>query len=191
VTRVLAPPSNRTAGTGFSLQESNLRAPTVAVSGIRSAIKGLFTRSSKMAVSVKEVEEARDSWIAAVKAGSVDDTVALYDPDIGKLLGTVDTPVENVRTGKDKIREYFVGFLQTNYDTVVPNFPATIAEGDIQQLGPGTVAYSGYYTFDLFKDSAGKVANAKFTYIYRRGSDGKLKILLHNSGFTPAGAVAK
>ncbi len=42
-----------------------------------------------------------------------------------------------------------------------------------------------------YKDSAGKVANAKFTYIYRRGSDGKLKILLHNSGFTPAGAVAK
>ena len=41
-------------------------------------------------VTVKEVEEARDSWIAAVKKGSVDDTVALYDPDVGKLLGTVD-----------------------------------------------------------------------------------------------------
>jgi len=144
---------------------------------------------AKNPVSVKEVEEARDSWIAAVKKGSVDDTVALYDPVQGKLLGTVD--LDDVRTGKDKIREYFVGFLQTNYDTVVPNFPATIADGDIQQLGPDTVAYSGYYKFDLAKDGAGKVANAKFTYIYRRGDDGKLKILLHNSGFTPAGAVAK
>ena len=96
-----------------------------------------------------------------------------------------------MRTGKDKIREYFVGFLETNYDTVVPNFPATIAEGDIQQLGDGTVAYSGYYTFDLGKGSTNKVANAKFTYIYRRSADGKLKILLHNSGFTPAGAVEK
>jgi len=140
-------------------------------------------------VTVKEVEEARDSWIAAVKKGSVDDTVALYDPDVGKLLGTVD--LDDVRTGKDKIREYFVGFLQTSYDTVVPDFPATISEGDIQQLGPGVVAYSGYYRFDLSKNGAGKVANAKFTYIYKRGRDGKLKILLHNSGFTPAGAVAK
>ena len=185
-------------------------------------------------VTVKEVEEARDSWIAAVKKGSVDDTVALYDPDVGKLLGTVDLDGKqaqarfsssslprhrlwisiadkrefffsllfsfsssssfvrsDVRTGKDKIREYFVGFLQTSYDTVVPDFPATISEGDIQQLGPGVVAYSGYYRFDLSKNGAGKVANAKFTYIYKRGRDGKLKILLHNSGFIPAGAVAK
>ena len=96
-----------------------------------------------------------------------------------------------MRSGKDKIREYFVGFLETNYDTVVPNFPAVIAEGDIQQLGDGVVAYSGYYTFDLAKGPAAKVANAKFTYIYKRGEDGKLKILLHNSGFTPAGAVEK
>merc|ERR1711907_213385 len=152
---------------------------------------GLFSRKKKMAapVTVQEVEAARDAWIAAVKKGSVDETVGCYDPDAGKLLGTVD--LDGVRTGKDKIREYFVGFLETNYDTVVPNFPATIAEDDIQQLGDGTVAYSGYYTFDLGKGSTNKVANAKFTYIYRRGADGKLKILLHNSGFTPAGAVEK
>ena len=98
----------------------------------------------------------------------------------------------DVRTGKDLIHQYFVGFLETNYDTVVPNFPATIAEGDLQQLGPGVVAYSGYYTFDLSLKGSGKVANAKFTYIYKRDpASGKLKILLHNSGFTPAGAVAK
>merc|ERR1711907_221012 len=140
---------------------------------------GLFSRKKKMAapVTVQEVEAARDAWIAAVKKGSVDETVGCYDPDAGKLLGTVD--LDGVRTGKDKIREYFVGFLATN------------AEGDIQQLGDGTVAYSGYYTFDLGKGSTNKVANAKFTYIYRRGADGKLKILLHNSGFTPAGAVEK
>ncbi|QDZ25388.1 hypothetical protein HOP50_17g79280 [Chloropicon primus] len=149
-----------------------------------------FSRKKKMApVTVQEVEAARDAWIAAVRKGSVDETVGCYDPVEGKLLGTVD--LGDVRTGKDKIREYFVGFLETNYDTVVPNFPATIAEGDIQQLGDGTVAYSGYYTFDLGKGSTNKVANAKFTYIYKRGDDGSLKILLHNSGFTPAGAVEK
>merc|ERR1711907_489936 len=139
---------------------------------------GLFSRKKKMAapVTVQEVEAARDAWIAAVKKGSVDETVGCYDPDAGKLLGTVD--LDGVRTGKDKIMEYFVGFLETNYDTEVPNFPATIA-------------YSGYYPFDLGKGSTNKVANAKFTYIYRRGADGKLKILLHNSGFTPAGAVEK
>ena len=97
-----------------------------------------------------------------------------------------------VRSGKDKIREYFVGFLETNYDTVLPNFPPTIEEADLQQLGPGVVSYSGYYTFDLSKGTTNKVANAKFTYIYKRSEDGSgLKILLHNSGFTPAGAVEK
>ena len=71
----------------FSLQKSSVRAPSVAVQGLRSALRGLMSTGP---VTVKEVEEARDSWIAAVKKGSVDDTVALYDPDVGKLLGTVD-----------------------------------------------------------------------------------------------------
>ncbi len=69
---------------------------------------------------------------------------------VASFIVRISCACADVRTGKDKIREYFVGFLQTNYDTVVPNFPATVAEGDIQQLGPDTVAYSGYYTFDLY-----------------------------------------
>ena len=87
-----------------------------------------------------------------------------------------------VRTGRDRIREYFVGFLA---DKVIPSFPAEIAEDDIQQLGDGVAAYSGYYTFYLSKGHTADVANAKFTYIYKKGADGKLKIILHNSGFTP------
>lgn len=74
--------------TGLRKVES-LRAPTLVASGWRQRFFG-GGKMAKNPVSVKEVEEARDSWIAAVKKGSVDDTVALYDPVQGKLLGTVD-----------------------------------------------------------------------------------------------------
>jgi len=53
------------------------------------------------------------------------------------------------------------------------------------------VAYSGYYRFGLSKDGKNKIANAKFTYIYKRDAEGQLKIVLHNSGFTPAGIEEK
>lgn len=139
-------------------------------------------------VSVAEVEKARDAWIAAVASGSVADTVACYHPDKGKLLGTVD--LGDARTGKAKITEYHEKFVGGN-DKVVPKFPTSIAEDELQQFGNGVVAYSGYYQFTLTKDGVDKEANAKFTYIWERGADGELKIILHNSGLTPAGVVTR
>jgi hypothetical protein len=65
----------------------------------------------------------------------------------------------------------------------------------VQWLGPGTVAYSGYYCLKLRKtnhhgETAERMACAKFTFVYRRDASGALRILLHNSGLTPAGIVA-
>ena len=48
--------------------------------------------------------------------------------------------------------------------------------------------YSGYYTFAMTKDGQTKDVHAKFTYIYRMTAQG-VKIVTHNSGITPTGAV--
>jgi hypothetical protein len=63
----------------------------------------------------------------------------------------------------------------------------------VQWLGPGTAAYSGYYCFKLRRrgEAAESMACAKFTFVYGRdAASGALRILLHNSGLTPAGIVA-
>lgn len=49
------------------------------------------------AVTVAEVEAARDAWIAAVKEGGengIEGTVDCYDPVEGKLLGTKDKDLD-------------------------------------------------------------------------------------------------
>jgi hypothetical protein len=47
--------------------------------------------SGRGQISVEEVRLARDMWISAVQRLSVTETVALYDTDNVRLLGTVDT----------------------------------------------------------------------------------------------------
>ena len=41
-----------------------------------------------------------------------------------------------------------------------------------------------FFSFTLMECS-------RFTYIYKRDAEGQLKIVLHNSGFTPAGIEEK
>jgi hypothetical protein len=151
--------------------------------------------------------------------------VALYDAAQARLLGTLDTQCVDVRCSADAIRAYFVSFLLDNADAIEPLFSddagappkalparargASGAEAlaapqqqlrlppaaAVQWLGPGTVAYSGYYCLKLRKTKHGEttesMACAKFTFVYRRdAASGALRILLHNSGLTPAGIVA-
>ncbi|CEM02078.1 unnamed protein product [Vitrella brassicaformis CCMP3155] len=144
-------------------------------------------------ISPAEVKRARDAWIEAVKTLNPDNVAKLYaTPDStgarGWLLGTVDTRATYLRQNSDKIKEYFVGFLAK--DKIEPNFPETVTEDDIIQLGPGVVAYNGYYDFHFWKGGKQTCAHAKFTYIYQRNpKTGGLDIILHNSGLTPEGVT--
>jgi hypothetical protein len=139
---------------------------------------------------------------------------ALYDATHSRLLGTLDTAETDVRCSGAAIREYFTSFLRERSLAVQPLFcdapgaplaplpplGSSCAEalcapppvGAVQRLGAGVAAYSGYYCFRLLRpgEAAPVLACAKFTFVYaREPAAGALRILLHNSGLTPAGVV--
>ncbi|CEL95942.1 unnamed protein product [Vitrella brassicaformis CCMP3155] len=148
--------------------------------------------SPEKPITPAEVKEARDAWIAAVRTLDPDTVVAQYSADAslpGNLLGTVDTMETKRRQSPSTIREYFVGFL--NKEKIKPAFPPEVTQADIIPVGPGMVAYNGYYDFYFWEhDGRHLKAHAKFTYIYRRNPEtGKLEIVLHNSGLTPQGVI--
>ncbi len=142
----------------------------------------------------------------------------MYDATHARLLGTLDTQETDVRCSGASIHAYFTSFLRERCDAVQPLFcdapgsplaPLPPLAGDdaeelcapllpvppagaVQRLGAGVVAYSGYYCFRLRRAGEGApvLACAKFTFVYaREPSSGALRILLHNSGLTPAGVV--
>ena len=135
-----------------------------------------------------DVLAVRDAWIEAVQARDIDATVALYDSERGILCGTVDEKEQGPRVGSDAIREYFVHFLAN--DEVVAEFPPD-EKAKIVLLSEALALYTGYYVFQLTKDGKTQVVNAKFTYLYEKGRDGKLRIIHHNSGLTPEGITTK
>ena len=147
-------------------------------------------------VTVAEVEDIIAKFQSSIETLDVDDTVALWAED-GRILGTVDERDTNpsndgVRIGIDEVKDYFVGFIGADspYVSVVPRFPATISPIDVQQLGNGFAAYSGYWNID-FETTEGALIEgfAKFTFVFERQSGGDLEIVLLNSGLTPTGLV--
>ena len=64
--------------------------------------------------------------VDAAKSLDADAVVALYHPVEGTLLGTVDVDDNGVRCGPERVKEYFVGFL--NKDAVEPVFPEMSGE---------------------------------------------------------------
>ena len=111
----------------------------------------------------------------------------MYDPEMGRLLGTVDEAGSPRRDTIPKIREYFEGFLG-GHQAVKPMFPKFDKE-DVFFLGEDTAVYSGYYKFALTKNDVTKDVYAKFSYIVRKTPEYGVKIVTHNSGITPTGAV--
>ena len=113
----------------------------------------------------------------------------MYDPEMGRLLGTVDEAESPRRDSIEKIREYFNGFLGGN-QAVKPSFPK-FDKNDVFFLSDNTAVYSGYYKFALTKEGVTKDVYAKFSYIVRKTPEYGVKIVTHNSGITPTGAVVK
>lgn len=161
---------------------------------LRRLFRGAGSSSAPVSAEQREsallgARSAAAAWSAAVSRRSVDDVVAMYDPVEGKLLGTVDTSTEGVRTSPELIREYFNSFLAK--ESIAPVFPE-FRDEDVHVLSPTLALYSGYYAFKIqaSTNDKTKVANAKFSFLFQRSDDNETwKILLHNSGFTPEGLV--
>jgi len=146
------------------------------------------TKGIEYHITYDDVRDSMRIWKAAVSARNIDATVSLYHPEMGRLLGTVDEATSPRRNTPQLIREYYEGFLGGN-GTVKLNFPKFDAS-DVIFLADDTAAYSGYYSLTLAKDGVTKDVYAKFTYVLRKAGNG-LKIVLHNTGLTPTGAVLR
>merc|ERR1719305_1220676 len=140
-------------------------------------------------ITLSEVQTCMETWAKNAKARDIDATVGMYDPEMGRLLGTVDEAESPRRDSIEKIREYFNGFLGGN-QAVEPSFPK-FDKDDVFFLSGNTAVYSGYYKFALTKEGVTKDVYAKFSYIVRKTPEYGVKIVTHNSGITPTGAVVK
>jgi len=133
------------------------------------------------------VQTCMETWAKNAEARDIEATVGMYDPEMGRLLGTVDEAESPRRDTIPKIREYFKGFLG-GHQAVKPMFPK-FDESDVFFLSENTAVYSGYYKFALTKEDKTKEVYAKFSYIVRKTPEHGVKIVTHNSGITPTGAV--
>merc|ERR1719181_2692530 len=105
-------------------------------------------------LSLADIQSAVETWIRTASKRDVNAMVQLYDPELGRLLGTVDNAEDVHRSTPSAIREYFVHFLG-GHEAVVPSFPTFNAK-DVIFLSKDTAIYNGYYTFALTKNDAAK-----------------------------------
>lgn len=128
--------------------------------------------------SKTEVAATTQTWIDTVTSGKptvVDDVVALYSPD-AILWATVS---EQKRDSAQELRDYFEVFAK------LPNLKA---EGykPVIRVYDNVAINSGYYTFTY--DGEGgkkKVVPARYTFVYKKGNDGKWMIVEHHSSAIP------
>jgi len=140
-------------------------------------------------ITMSDVKTCIETWAKNAAARDIEATVGMYDPEMGRLLGTVDEAESPRRTTIPMIREYFNGFLG-GHQAVKPMFPK-FDKDDVFFLSDNTAVYSGYYKFALTKEDVTKEVYAKFSYIVRKTPEHGVKIVTHNSGITPTGAVVK
>jgi hypothetical protein len=139
-------------------------------------------------ITLTDIKSAIVAWVRAATALDVEKMVALYHPEVGRLLGTADDASAPRRSSSALIRDYYLEFLGEN-EAVQPVFPA-FDPSDVLFISDDHASYSGYYKFAITKDGETKDVFAKFTFIFRMTDDG-VKIVTHNSGITPKGAVLR
>jgi nitrate/nitrite transporter NarK len=139
-------------------------------------------------ITLTDIKAAVVAWVRAATALDVEKMVALYHPEVGRLLGTDEDASAPRRSSLALIRGYYEEFLGEN-EAVQPVFPA-FDPSDVLFICDDHASYSGYYKFAITKDGATKDVFAKFTFIFRMTENG-VKIVTHNSGITPKGAVLR
>ncbi len=110
------------------------------------------------------------NWKSALESRNADMVASLYADDA--LL--VPTLSNKIRHNRAEIRDYFAEFLRKNPVTEIKQYNVHIY-GDI-------ATSSGFYTF-TFSPYPGEsfTVDARFTFVYRRFSDGWLIVEHHSS----------
>jgi uncharacterized protein (TIGR02246 family) len=100
--------------------------------------------------------------------------VDLYAEE-GLLLGTFS---DEIRIGKEKIRDYFKYFLAQK-----PK--AKVVDSITHMIGKDMLVVNGFYDFDVVDDiQSTKIVHARFTFVFKLTVD-SFTILSHHSSVMP------
>ena len=120
------------------------------------------------------MNDALNTWIELISKHGVDEVVNLYAED-GVLLGTFS---DEIRQGKEKIREYFEFFLNKKPHATFLNYKKHIIDNN-------NYSVNGFYDFEVdAQDGTRKISHARFTFVFQK-QDGVFKILSHHSSVMP------
>ena len=120
------------------------------------------------------MENALKKWIDLVSIQDMDGVVGLYAED-GLLLGTFS---DEIRIGKDKIREYFEFFLAK-----IPK--ASVVKSKMHVIDDNSFTVNGFYDFEVNSNNGDReLSHARFTFVFQK-QDQDFKILSHHSSVMP------
>lgn len=120
------------------------------------------------------MNDALNTWIELVSKHGVDAVVNLYADD-GVLLGTFS---DEIRQGKEKIREYFEFFLNKKPKAFVVDYKQHVVDDN-------NFSVNGFYDFEVdAQDETRQISRARFTFIFQK-QNGAFKILSHHSSVMP------
>jgi uncharacterized protein (TIGR02246 family) len=120
------------------------------------------------------VLKTMDKWIEAVTTTDPETVAKLYAKD-AVFWGTV-SPF--LRTTPQGIKDYFKNFMGLEHLKAIYYKPMVRVYGDI-------AVNSGYYTFFHEKDGKTMSIAARYTFVYRKDSDGEWYIIDHHSSAAP------
>ena len=119
-----------------------------------------------------EIAARFDAWAEALASGDPDRIADLYAED-AVLIPTVSNVVRRDRAA---IVNYFTRFMR--------KLPEVRIHSRSIRVHDGIAMASGVYLFRLTREAGAAEVPARFTFIYRKGSDG-WKIVEHHSSFMP------
>jgi len=122
----------------------------------------------------QSVLKAMDKWIEAVTTTDPETVAKLYAKD-AVFWGTVSPYMRTTPKGTKNYFKHFMGLKNLN---AIYYKPMVRVYGDI-------AVNSGYYTFFYNKDDKMMGIPARYTFVYRKDSDGEWYIIDHHSSVVP------
>jgi len=125
--------------------------------------------------NVLEVAKANfNLWNEALQTKSAEKVAELYAGDATFL----PTMSPEFKSGKDGAMGYFEHFL-------LKNPFGTVTDEKVQPLTPECYLHSGMYDFEIGPEDKREVAQARFTFLWKKDKDGNWKIEHHHSSVLP------
>lgn len=160
----------RTLAFALAAAASTLTAAAVLLPPALASARQAAIPAPAQSALEREVAGNTARFAAALATGNPDRVTALFAPN-AILAPTVSN---EVRTTPERIRAYFVDFLQLSPRPRVDSRTITV-------LDPGTAIEGGTWTFQLTRNGTTSEVQARYTIVWEKTAAGWQIQLLHSS----------